>query len=73
MQGGYTIKKKMGRGDMSVSPKTEIDGEHDITTPQTCTEVPKIKFLSEIIGLWFKNSLLSPPYEQKNVARYARM
>ena len=34
MQGGYTIKKKMGRGDMSVSPKTEIDGENDITTPQ---------------------------------------
>ena len=34
MQGGYTIKKKGVEGDMSVSPKTEIEGEHDITTPQ---------------------------------------
>ena len=45
MQGGYTIKKKMGRGDMSVSPKTEIDGENDITTPQNLYKrCPKSSF-----------------------------
>ena len=27
-------QEKEGEGDMSVIPKTEIEGEHDITTPQ---------------------------------------
>ena len=56
-------QEKEGEGDMSVSPKTEIEGEHDIYnyTSKLVQEVPKNKFISEIIGLWFKFSLVSPP------------